>query len=395
MRKQNTTRRHHTPALDDDPDQGRVRQAAAHPVPPRQVGHDERRELSTLVECIPDAVVVVDASANPLVANTAYGQFLVVTGSAHTCLDHRGRPVAPEAMPLQRAARAQAADLELSWVNPAGERLPYQVTVRPARIRGAPRAVGVVTFRDVGERQRRLLQERFLSLVAHELRAPLSGILAYAELQQSCLEDGIPGPELETAAQRIAHLAARLNEMVEDLVDVARISTGQFRVQFRRIDLRAVVESAVELARSRPQAPAICVDAPARAMMLDGDAGRLSEVVLNLLSNAITHAAGTPRIDVRLRGDRRGLALDVEDYGPGISPDSLPLIFEQHFRVLRADDGVASKGLGLGLFIARQIVTAHRGRIDVESTLGAGTRFTVRLPRRQQASAPADGRQTA
>jgi signal transduction histidine kinase len=115
--------------------------------------------------------------------------------------------------------------------------------------------------------------------------------------------------------------------------------------------------------------------------MVNGDADRLSDVVLNLLINTIKHAQGTPHVNVRLRVQPDVTEIDVEDFGPGIPPDALTRIFDRHRQVLSDErTGSANSGLGLGLFIAQQTVAAHGGRLDVESTPGVGSRFTIRLP---------------
>ncbi len=110
-----------------------------------------------------------------------------------------------------------------------------------------------------------------------------------------------------------------------------------------------------------------------------GDDRRLEQVVLNLLTNAICHASGSPRIDVRLSCADGQVALEVQDYGPGIASANLANIFSRFYRGERAEQSPGG-GLGLGLYIAREIVVAHGGTIDVHSTLGEGTTFTVRLP---------------
>jgi signal transduction histidine kinase len=263
-----------------------------------------------------------------------------------------------------------------------GGRLPYQITVRPTGLLKSGEPVGVVTLRDLGERQIRLLQERFLALVAHELRAPLSGIRGYAELLTSYFQDGLGAAEVQVVAERVQCLAERLDLMLEDLLDVARISSGKLRIQRTRFDLRAIVVSATELAQARPDAPIIGMELPGEPITLDVDPSRLSDVILNLLTNAIKHAAGATRVDVRLKLTSNGPVIEVEDDGRGIPPSELPFIFDRHHQVLRGDDaGVdASDGLGLGLFIARQTVLAHGGQLDVESMPGVRTRFTIRLP---------------
>jgi two-component system CheB/CheR fusion protein len=338
--------------------------------------------LSSILESTSEPVVVVDSSATPLLANTAYDQLLVAAGGALTLFDPAGAAVPPEAMPLRRAARGESAHIELTVVRPDGGHHPYQVTIRPTRLPGATDAVGIVTFRDLAERRLRLIQERFLALVAHELRAPLSAIQGHAELLTSYIHGESLPPEVRGIAQRVYRLAERLDLMLEDLLDVARIANGKLRIRRESIDLRDVVTSAVEIVRAHPQAPAFHVDLPDASIVVDGDAVRLGDVVLNLLTNAIKHAASTPHVNVRLSSTPGWAEIEVEDFGPGIPPQHLALIFTRHHQVLRDDlELAATSGLGLGLYIAQETVAAHGGRIGVESTPGIGTCFTIRVPR--------------
>jgi two-component system CheB/CheR fusion protein len=108
-----------------------------------------------------------------------------------------------------------------------------------------------------------------------------------------------------------------------------------------------------------------------------GDATRLSQVVLNLLTNAARHAPDSPRIELRLRREEGEATLEVQDYGPGIPAADLPHLFDRFYQAVRR---TAEDGLGVGLFITRELVRAHGGAIEVRSTEGAGATFTVRLP---------------
>jgi two-component system CheB/CheR fusion protein len=165
---------------------------------------------------------------------------------------------------------------------------------------------------------------------------------------------------------------------VSDLVDVARLQTGKLTLTVEPVDLRAVVVRAAAVARAVAAGMEIREDAGAR-VPVRGDAPRLEQVVINLLVNAVKHAAGTPRIDVRVRRADDGAFIVVEDYGAGIPAEDLPHVFGSFYQVER-DDRPSRGGMGLGLFIAKEIVDAHGGAIAAESEVGKGTKITVRLP---------------
>jgi len=337
--------------------------------------------MAGIVDALSEAVIVVDASGHVVLANPAYERLIDEVGSDCVLLERDGQPVQPEAMPLHRAARGETADLELTLLNPAGQPRLFGVTIRPIQPSGHGQATGVVTFRELHDRQLRRLEERFLALVAHELRAPLSSLQSYAELLISYLFEDLSSSETRSAVRRIYGLSERLSSMIDDLLDRARISTGKLRIARERVDLRTVVTESIDIATTLPGAPVIQFDGPDEWVTVTGDARRLGDVLLNLLTNAIKHASGTARIDVRLELDGEQAVISVEDFGPGIPPDDLPLIFSRHYQVQRDEDSDSfTPGLGLGLFIAQQIMTAHGGRIDVDSVLGLGARFTIRIP---------------
>ena len=137
----------------------------------------------------------------------------------------------------------------------------------------------------------------------------------------------------------------------------------------------------VETARALPPAHAIRLTAAVAPLWMHGDAGRLEQVLFNLLTNARTHAPSATPIEVRLQRAYAEAALEVRDYGRGIAADQLPHLFARFYQVARADRP-SQGGLGLGLFLCQELIAAHGGRITVASTEGHGTTFTVWVPLR-------------
>jgi signal transduction histidine kinase len=225
------------------------------------------------------------------------------------------------------------------------------------------------------------LRDEFLSVASHELRTPLSTIQLLVQSTERTARK-LKLSEIVLKIERVLRQVDRLTDLINTLLDVTRIGSGQLELEVEEFDFVPVVQEIVERfaeparsARSRLQ-----VRLPE---MLVGRADRrkLDQVLTNLLSNAIKFGAGKP-IDVTLQGGPSGLQLTVRDQGIGIAPEHLARIFD---RFERAVSSRQYGGLGLGLYITRQIVEAHRGTVQVESAPGAGAAFTVHLP--QEAAA--------
>ncbi|HEX6129620.1 MAG TPA: ATP-binding protein [Candidatus Limnocylindria bacterium] len=217
------------------------------------------------------------------------------------------------------------------------------------------------------------LKDDFLSVVAHDVRTPLTTILLNAELLEHQVEKGSPN------ARRAASLrteALRLKQLVEDYLDVVRADQ---RRALRRDehDLVALVRDALDGMEHGVTRVVVSGDASVSGAF---DGPRILQLVQNLVSNALKYSdAGAPvEVDVRAEGDRA--LLSVADHGIGIPEADLPRLFERFHRGQNTDDRRYG-GLGLGLYICRQIAEEHDGRIDVESRVGVGTTFTVRLAR--------------
>jgi len=232
--------------------------------------------------------------------------------------------------------------------------------------------------------------------VAHELNNPLSGILTYARLIKRELADQrLDGPvreELERYLNLVDKECSRCGAIVHNLLTFARRRGGEMA----RVDVREVVERGLMLVRHHLEMRNIRlrVETGASDTALTADAGQLEQALLALLMNAIEAmppAEGVERtLTVRLAGDAEGLLIEVADTGVGIPPDALPHIFEPFFSTKGGESGV-----GLGLAVVYGIVNRHGGTIDVETEVGKGTTFRMRLPRSRQEPGEADAPATA
>jgi PAS domain S-box-containing protein len=231
------------------------------------------------------------------------------------------------------------------------------------------------------------LKDEFLATVSHELRTPLTALLGYAQLLQSRKRDEA---YVARTVERIVRSARAQAQITEDLLDVARIVSGKLRIEPRPLDLLTVVEAAVETIRPTVEAKGqrLLLDLQPDAGAVIGDAGRLQQVVWNLLSNATKFTPPGGRVAVLLERAGREARLTVSDSGQGISPAFLPFIFER-FRQADSSSQRSQNGLGLGLSIVRHLVELHGGTVTAHSSgAGEGATFTVLLP--TSARGPAD-----
>ncbi len=214
-----------------------------------------------------------------------------------------------------------------------------------------------------------------ISMVSHELRTPLSAVLGFTSL---LLERDFPPDEQQRYLEIVDTQARRLATLAGDFLDVQLLEGGGFELDLAPFDLVELAREQTRLFFSHSESHELVLDMPDDALIVNGDRDRLAQVVGNLLSNAIKYSpeGGEVRIFV---GERDGRAVfSVTDSGLGIPPEDRDRVFDKFFR--GAAKTTAVGGTGLGLAVAREIVTTHGGTIEVESTVGAGSTFTFELP---------------
>jgi len=220
-------------------------------------------------------------------------------------------------------------------------------------------------------------QSDLIAEIVHEMRTPLTSIIAYAELIQR--SEATPTQRTQFA-DIIQREAGRINEITKNFLDLARLESGRASLARDPVCLSTVAHMAVNVVR--PQADArqigVVVDVPATLPSVIGDAQRLHQALLNLLSNAIKYCHPGDSVKVTAQCEGHCLAVSVADTGPGIPVEALPHLFERFYRVPGSEGRVT--GTGLGLSITRQIVEGHGGEMRVASAEGQGTTFTFTLP---------------
>jgi signal transduction histidine kinase len=232
--------------------------------------------------------------------------------------------------------------------------------------------------RTAAEELRRLsaLRADFVSLVSHELRAPMASVIgAAATLRQRWRE--LKPAQRESFLALIEEETGRLAALVGDVLDTSRLEAGTFSYTFSDVHVDELVREVAALLDVAQEEVDVRAEVEAPLPPIRGDRERLRQVLVNLVGNAVKYTVAGDEVEIRAGTDNGYVTISVSDSGPGISPEEQRIIFDKFGR---AAAGGSKPGAGLGLFIARSITEAHGGSIDVESQKGAGATFTVRLP---------------
>lgn len=366
-----------------------------------QRGEDERAaQVEASFEAMADGLAVYDAAGRIVRMNAAHRRLLgagrgagAAEGPAGLTLkdrgqelvphDTRGRPLPEQEWPLDRILRGEtlsdheAVDLQTH----SSDGRVSEVSVSGAPMRDASgRIIGAVTsLRDVTA-QRRTEAERahMMSTVSHELKNPLNFMRLGLDLIRRSSERGEPA-KLDTL-ELLDTGVSLMDRLVSDLVDAARMETGHLALRLARTDLAALARQ-VAREQMAVEDRFVIVEAPARMLHPAVDAGRIAQVLTNLLSNAFKYSPPDTPVRLRLYRKRREPYVEVHDEGPGIPPEARQHIFERFYRVpgVQVLHG-AGVGLGLGLYICRGLVELHGGRIGVSSGAGPGSTLWFTLP---------------
>ncbi|MGH2388790.1 MAG: sensor histidine kinase [Chloroflexota bacterium] len=216
-------------------------------------------------------------------------------------------------------------------------------------------------------------QRDFVADAAHELRAPLAILRTAAEVWLEPSSEDDQQEAVEQVLSRGAHLA----RLVDDLSLLARADSGAVAIAHERVDLSELARETVNGVELVAEELGIALEVRTDPAWVRGDAGRLRQLLLILLDNALKHASGTKAVEITVRRQNSQVVTTVRDWGPGIDPEDLPRLFDRFYRTDRARGG---EGSGLGLAIARWIAQAHGGQIRVGNAPGGGAVFTVTIP---------------
>jgi signal transduction histidine kinase len=224
------------------------------------------------------------------------------------------------------------------------------------------------------------MRDVFLSVAAHELRTPLTSLLGYTQLVERRARHASTISDRDRQALRIvSDQATRLSKMVTSLLDISRLQLGQLSIEPMQLDLGALAARLVEEARPLLLQHSIEYIGTGAPALISGDELRLEQALQNLIQNAVKYSPDGGAITVRVARDATYASVAVTDSGIGIPPEALPQLFQRFYRAPNVDPQHIS-GLGVGLYVVKEIVELHGGTADVSSEVGAGSTFTLSIP---------------
>jgi two-component system, OmpR family, phosphate regulon sensor histidine kinase PhoR len=329
-----------------------------------------QRELETLLNSMQDAVVAVDIDGRVQWANRSMDRLLLRAPQLNAPLIDSVRD--PDFLAaIQGAAREQAVTSARSNTIVAGR--TFDVTAAPMPGGGA-----VAVLRDLTETERMEKSRRdFIANVSHELRTPLTSIQGYTE---TLLDSPLADNHVRDFLEIIRKNAARMSRLTEDLLTLARVESGEHRFDIQRVSTDELLQDALESFRetARSYGTELAIENSVPASHVNADREAIHQIFSNLIENALKYAASGKKVILGARAAANGVEFYVRDFGPGISSEHLPRLFERFYRVDKARSR-ESGGTGLGLAIAKHIVLAHGGWIRAESELNHGSTFLFTL----------------
>lgn len=362
---------------------------------------NERARLRSILDQLPEGIIITEAANGRInYANTAAAAILglpiktLISTSLHqnaqAIVSHNGttQVVLPWNFAVIRALSGETiSSQETSMIRPDGKNVTILSSSAPVRSTGGTITGAVIVFQDITA-QKSLEQQKneFLSFASHELRTPVTAIQGFAEILQLQIESGQqPGPQSLRALAIINEQSQTLTRLVDEMLDLTRIDNMQLTLHRSRCDLVAMLRDVIETQASTTKKHQL-------RLVLDGLAGadnmaafvdknRCAQIAGNLLSNAIKYSPEGGEIEIGLyysSAAHAEVVIWVKDHGIGIPESEITNIFKRFHRVQDIDPSIS--GLGIGLYLVKELVTLHGGRIWVESVEGRGSTFSVQLP---------------
>ncbi|BCR06007.1 hypothetical protein DESUT3_30760 [Desulfuromonas versatilis] len=336
-------------------------------------------EWTQTFEAIADAVAILDTGGNLLRMNRAAAAFFGHQGlhqkSEAACRMFFGLERPQKACPFHRMLESGQTEYGELY-EPHTERY-FQIACYPLTDEQGELWGGVHVAQDITEQKRmEHAKDEMLSAVSHEMRTPLTAMLGFTEF---LIENEVEREQQLDFLGTVLKETERLNELITNFLDLQRLQSELETYHFEALEVGGMLQEVAHLFAVASKKHRITLDCPASLPAVRGDLKRLEQVLKNLLSNAIKYSPRGGTVHLRARVQHDCVLLSVSDEGIGIPPQALNKIFTRFYRVDDSDRRIPG-GIGLGLALVKEVVTAHRGRVWAESTLGAGSTFYFTLP---------------
>jgi PAS domain S-box-containing protein len=343
-------------------------------------------ELRALLASMAESVTVIDGQGNVILQNassvTLGGREAAHVSEFSECISllrPSGEPVPQAEYPTQRLMRGESfTDVEYILVQLDGTQRNVIASASTVREVSGAVVLGVIVARDVTELRRlEEAREDFLRAISHDLRQPITVVLSGGQMLRRKLSHA--GLEREVRdVDRILMGARRMSSMIDDLVDSARLESGKLALRIERCNLVHLLEDIAQRAWTPQDQARLRIEAPPCELPpVHLDPERFERILVNLVGNALKYSPPEEAVTIRIEVQGPEVVIAVRDRGVGVPQEEIPHLFERYFR---ARTGKRMAGLGLGLFISRQLIEAHGGRIWVQSEVGRGSTFTFALP---------------
>lgn len=344
---------------------------------------NEKNKAEQTLRNIPDGVVVVDTQANVVLVNATAEKWF---GKKENQVLHQPVQKFSTNTTFLQLVRSLISEKRIAsaefWIRSGENILQKRILLSMGSpIMGSDgRLIGVVLIiRDVTkEKEADRIKTELVSMVAHEIKSPLTSIYGFTEL---LLENPLSEPKAKEYIRVIQSEVVRLTDFVNKFLSLSRLESGKVRVRMDPFDLSAVIEKAIQISKPSADKKHILVSLklPQSMPFVVGDPELIEQVFLNLLSNAIKYSPKQSKVGIEIDAGEKELTVHVIDNGYGIPKEAIPRIFEKFYRVseIRSDEEI--EGSGLGLALVKEILDKHGSEIKVKSKLGVGSVFTFSL----------------
>jgi len=347
---------------------------------------NEKNKTETILKNIADGVIVTDSANRILMMNYVAERWFAFNGSETTeqPIDEiiRNRQLVNFIQDVASNGKKPISNLEIT-LEPRSGWKPIILQAKAARFKNEKdELMGIVTIlRDVTrEKEIDRMKTELVSMVAHELRSPLTCISGFSEL---LLDTNLTPEQSEEYANIILKESNRLSDLINKFLDISKIEAGKSQLRRSPVDMKMLVEKVLDFNSQLADKKNIDVkfDSPPEVATVQLDRDMMEQAILNLFSNAVKYSPNEASVTVRLQEENSSLIINVEDTGYGIPEDALPHIFDKFYRITDNENVRDVTGSGLGLSLVREIVEIHGGQIKVKSVINKGSTFTITLPK--------------